>query len=133
MADAVTSKVVFDGFVRHVVKITNVSDGTGESDVIKVDKSTLTGPQPGVEPGALAVDWIEYSIQGFSSVRLEWDHNTDDVLALLAAGNGFLDWKSQGRNQDPKTTGGTGDVLVTTAGAVSGATYDITICFRKKQ
>lgn len=133
MPDSVATKVVFDGFVKHVKRFTNSSDGSGESDVLKVDKSGLTGPQPGVEPGSLALEWIEWSIQGFTSVLLEWDHDTDDRIVLLAPGNGYLDFRDVGRNQDPKSAGGTGDVLLTTAGAINGATYDITVCFRKKQ
>ena len=39
MADAVTSQTLSDGDRIAVVKFTNISDGTGESSVAKVDKS----------------------------------------------------------------------------------------------
>lgn len=133
MADTVDTVVIANTTVIHESRITNVSDGTGESAVIKVDKSTLTGPQPGVEPGSLALESIRWSIQGFSSVRLFWDHTTDDEIMVLGSGNGYADFKSSGRLQDPKSAGQTGDVLLTTAGAISGATYDITMRYRKKQ
>ena len=42
MADAVTSTTVLDGDKDFIVQLTNVSDGTGESAVAKVDVSTLT-------------------------------------------------------------------------------------------
>ena len=45
MADAVTSQTIQDGVKNVVMKFTNISDGTGESAVAKVDVSALTaGP-----------------------------------------------------------------------------------------
>ena len=41
MADAVTSQTIVDGDKHVVMKFTNVSDGTGESAVTKVDVSGL--------------------------------------------------------------------------------------------
>ena len=41
MADAVTSQTIIDGSKTAVLKFTNISDGTGESDVVKVDVSAL--------------------------------------------------------------------------------------------
>ena len=43
MADIVTSQVITDiSGVKFVAKLTNFSDGSGETDVIKVDASTTT-------------------------------------------------------------------------------------------
>ena len=41
MADAVTSQTIIDGQKTVVMKFTNISDGTGESAVTKVDVSAL--------------------------------------------------------------------------------------------
>ena len=41
MADAVTSQTIIDGPNKAVMKFTNISDGTGESAVVKVDVSAL--------------------------------------------------------------------------------------------
>ena len=41
MADAVATQVLFDGTRRAILKFTNISDGAGESGVVKVDVSTL--------------------------------------------------------------------------------------------
>ena len=43
MADAVTSQTLADGPRNVVMKFTNVSDGTGEAAVTKVDVSALAG------------------------------------------------------------------------------------------
>ena len=41
MADAVTSQTLIDGDLYAVMKFTNISDGSGESAVTKVDVSAL--------------------------------------------------------------------------------------------
>jgi hypothetical protein len=47
MADAVTSQTIQDGEKTAIVKFTNVSDGTGESAVKKVDVSALANNSAG--------------------------------------------------------------------------------------
>ena len=133
MADTVTSNVLFNLPSRYVIELTNVSDGTGESAVIKVDRSTLIGPT-GAIPTSLVVEEIQWSIQGFSSVKLYWDHSSDSTIAILAAGNGYVSFKDFTGLVDPTSNASAsdGDILLTTAGAVSGATYTITIVFRLK-
>lgn len=43
MADAVTTQTIHDSVVRAVVNLTNTSDGTGETNVLKVNAAALTG------------------------------------------------------------------------------------------
>ena len=130
MADAVTTLVTNNGPLNYQARFTNISDGTGESAVIKIDKSTLAN-ELGVEPRQLDIIRIQWSIQGFSSVRILWDHTTDDTAQVLAVGNGFRDYADSNELADPRSAGGTGDLLFTTAGAVSGATYDILLWVKK--
>lgn len=127
MADLVDIKYISKGPRYATARLTNISDGTGESLVKKIDISGLTlGPGP-VVPTNLSVKEIQWSIQGFTSVRLFWDHTTPDLIDVMAAGNGYLEYGMLGMLSDPGTAGGTGSILLTTAGAVSDATYDITI------
>lgn len=130
MADSVDVLPIFVGKRRAAYRFTNVSDGTGENAVAKIDISTLTGPN-GAAVTKTVVEQMEWSMQGFTSVRLFWDHTTDDEIAVLS-GSGFKDYREYGGLVDPASTGGTGDILLTTAGAASGATYDITITLRLK-
>lgn len=123
MPDVVDTAVLESTPDRIVVRLTNVSDATGESAVVKIDKSTLVANN-GLEPRDLIVDEMEWNIQGFTSVRLFWDHTTDDELAVLT-GTGYRQYWSDGGLKDPRSAGGTGDIVLTTAGAASGATYDI--------
>lgn len=128
MTDTVDTKVVHNGRY-YVVHLQNRSDSTGESGVTKVDISGLRTPN-GAVCTKTAVDRIEYSISGMT-VRLDWDHDTDDEIATLG-GSGALDWSASGGNVDPVSAGGTGDIKLTTAGQVSGSTYDITLYIRPK-
>lgn len=130
MADTVDSIVLFAGTKRRAVRLLNISDGTGESGVVKIDKSALTGPD-GTEPTKLVIEEVVWNVNGFTSVRLYWDHTTDDE-AIVLSGAGSRDYTSVGGLQDPGSAGDTGDIILTTAGAVSGATYDITIIVRLK-
>lgn len=130
MADAVDQKTLYSGKRYHIVHRTNRSDGTGESAVTVVDISTLTDAN-GVACNYSVVDRIEYSVWGFNYVVLDWDHTTDDEIATLS-GQGVIDWTEMGGKVDPKSAGGTGDILLTTDGGADGSGYDITLYVRPK-
>lgn len=133
MADTVDVKVLRNplsqGGRHYVVRCTNESDGTGESGVAKIDISALTLGSVNAAPTYCTIDRIVGHVSGFNYVVLRWDHTTDDEIAVLR-GNFDLDWTDVGGQTDPKTSGGTGDVLLTTDGAFDGASYDITIYTR---
>ncbi len=125
MADAVTSRVIFSGKKKYAIQLTCISDGTGEAAVIKVDISTLTG-MSGNAVTKCYIEEIQWDVQGFTSVRLLWDHTTDDIAKVLT-GRGSVSYRDIGYLRDPVSAGGTGDLLLTSIGAASGATYDITV------
>lgn len=140
MADAVTARVIADTKTHYVVHLTNISDGTGESAVVKADKSAIGVASDGAEAASLDIEQVRWAIQGFTSVRVLWDHTTDDV-GLVLCGSGYDDFRGleggvsglikTGGLLDPRSTGATGDILLTTNGGSSGATYDITLWLRK--
>ena len=132
MADAVTSTVMNDGMRNYSIKMTNFSDGTGESAVKKIDISTLAGPVNATAPSCFAIKSVQYDIGGFQAVKILFDATTDDVGLLLTAGQGFLDYESDNHIVDPKSTGTTGDIMLTTVGAAADASYDITLNLIKK-
>ena len=129
MADTVNTNVIWAGKRKRVVQFTNRSDGTGESAVVKVDKSAITGPD-GTEPTKIAIEKIVFAIEGMS-VRLDFDHDTDDEIVTLV-GQGEFDWTEYGGLVDPASAGGTGDILFTTNGHTAGDSYDITLFLRLK-
>lgn len=130
MADVVDQKTIYSGRRYHTVHRNNQSDGTGEANQTVVDISTLTDAFGRVCDYSV-VDRIEYSVWGFNYVVLKWDHTTDDEIAILS-GQGVLDWTEFGGKVDPKSAGGTGDILLTTDGGADGSGYDITLTIRQK-
>ena len=58
MADAVTSQTIVDTEKRVVMKFTNLSDGSGESAVKKVDVSALTSHPDGTACSQVTIDQI---------------------------------------------------------------------------
>lgn len=143
MADVPATHVLSNTDDKYAVHLVCVSDGTGESAVIKVDKSTLLAPPVGTaaaaEPASLDIEQVRWAIQGFSSVRLLWDHTTDDT-AMCLTGSGYEDFRGERGMEgnrtpkglaDPRSSGGAGDLLLTSVGGASGATYDITLWLKK--
>lgn len=131
MADTVTTKTLFNSPRKLVVNITNLSDGTGESNVVKVDKSAFTGPN-GSEPTKLVIEKIVYDVSSMR-VLLTWDQTSDETIAVLQ-GDGTIDWYKSGKHGGNvgANTGGTGDILLTTANHAVGDGYNITLYLRKK-
>ena len=127
MADAVTTNILRSQTRgrRYAVHLTGISDGTGETNVVKVDKSTLTDPS-GAEPGRFGIVSVRWNVQNFTYVKVSTDHTTDDTMLVLT-GNGYDCFEEYGALYDPNSAGGTGDLLLSTVGPTSGATYDITI------
>lgn len=130
MADTVNTQVIRDGGRRYVVHLTNESDGTGESAVSKIDISGINTPD-GSTPTYTVVERVDGVVVGSGRVVLEWDHTTNDEIAVCA-GSFFHDWSESGGLVDPQSSGGTGDIVLTTSGFASGDGYDITITLRAK-
>ena len=128
MADAVTSQARETG-LGQIIHLTNLCDTTGESGVVKVDKSAAIFPD-GTAVGKLAIEKVQYSVQGFTYVKIAFDHTTDDTALILAPGSTVLDFTELGGVVDPDSAGGTGDIVLTTVGNSAGDTYDITLHVR---
>ena len=120
MADAVTTQVLVDGPKTAVLKFTNVSDGTGESAVAKVDVSTLADT-----PSKVKIMQAWFTTDGMS-VDVLFDA-TANVLAFTAPAGltEHLDFRSFGGIQNNAGTGVTGDILFTTRNHTLGDTYSI--------
>jgi hypothetical protein len=143
MAEAVTSRWVYptnwDGSTystgqlnkSHVLRLTNLCDGTGESAVVKINISDHLS-EGGTTATVIVIEKIEFSVQGFTTVTLLFDHTTDVVAAILVDTEfGVKDWSKVGGIVD-NGSGGAGDLLLTTTGDTAGDTYDITITYRAK-
>ena len=127
MADAVTSQTIIDGERNCVMKFTNVSDGTGESAVAKVDVSALAANSAGTSCSEVRVMRISHAIVGMS-VQLFLNATSNVLLMELAeSSNGHMDFKDFGGLPNNAGSGKTGDILFTTKGHSSGDTYSIVL------
>ena len=126
MADAVTSQTVFDGDREAVMKFTNISDGTGEAAVLKVDVSALSPSLAGKACDGVTLDRIHASINGMS-VAVLWDATADVPAVILAPGMYTFDHGKRVQLPNDAGAGKTGDVAFTTIGASAGDTYSIVL------
>ena len=118
MADAVSTSTLLSGSYKKILCFNNVSDGTGESAVNKVDISTLQG-----NPSSVKINRLWFACSGLQ-VRILFDHTTDDTVLVLD-GSGHFDFRTFGGLQDPKSTGGTGDILFTTINHTANDSYTV--------
>ena len=126
MADTVTSQTIQDGARRVTMSFTNVSDGTGESAVKKVDVSALeSDPMTGKACSTVAIESVWFSTLGMS-VKLLWDADTDVLaLHLPADYSDSLDMSEFSGLNNNAGTGVTGDIMFTTVGHTSGDAYTV--------
>jgi len=136
MADAVTSQTLVDGGKTAIIKLTNISDGTGESAVKKVDVSALTSNSNGDACTRVSITQVWYDIGGLR-VSLDFDASSNVVGLVLggsaAAGTtmGYMDFRSFGGITNNAGSGINGDLLLTTTGHTSGDHYTIILKLSK--
>jgi len=126
MPDAVTTQILHDGPRLAIVKLTNLSDGSGEAAVTKVDISTLSGA-----PDEVRLEEVEYHTSGMGVVLL-WDADTDvPIVSIGADGNGCLKPDVPIRNN--AGAGKTGDIKLTTTGATLNDAYTLILRLSKRK
>jgi hypothetical protein len=127
MADAVASQTILDGERLFIGKFTNISDGTGESAVVKIDVSTLAANSFGLACNGVKINKIYGTTHGME-VRILWDATTDVFAWQIPQNSNYLmDLSSFGGIPNNAGAGSTGDVLFTTADASSGDMYSIVL------
>lgn len=125
MADTVTARVLHDGPRNVIVKLTSLSDGTGETAVTKVNVADLIPTC-----AKLRVDKIEYDISGMQCTLL-WEATPNETIMTLSSGQGSLCFHKQG-GLNIKGVGATGNILLTTISAGNNDTYSIILHLVKK-
>ena len=127
MADAVASQTILDGERLFIGKFTNISDGTGETGVVKIDVSTLARNASGLACNGVKINKIWASTHGLE-VQILWDATTD-VFAWMIPQQTFyeMEFDCFGGLSNNAGAGVTGDVLFTTADASAGDMYTIVL------
>jgi hypothetical protein len=130
MADIISTQIITDtSGVKFVTKLTNFSDGSGETNSLKVDASASTFM---TEDGNRKISKVYYSINTAnpkSAVELIWDGATA-ATALLLSGQGFFDFRTAGNEIPNNATSPNGDVLLSTKNFANGDNYSLVIEFR---
>jgi hypothetical protein len=127
MADAVTSQTLLDGERLAIMKFTNISDGTGETAVTKVNVSTLTASSSGKTCTGVTVTKITSVCHGME-VRMYWDASTDVPFFLSTVNTNYEnDFSNFGGITNNAGTGKNGNIVFSTSDASSGDTYTVVL------
>lgn len=131
MADAVTSQTLLDGERLAIMKFTNISDGTGETAVTKVNVSSLAKSASGKACTAVSVLKIT-SVSHGMEVRMLWDADTDVPFFLSTINTNYCnDFSSFGGITNNAGTGKNGNIVFSTADQSSGDTYTVVLEMQK--
>ena len=127
MADAVATQTIFDGERMAIQKFTNISDGTGENKVLKVDVSALLPNNLGIACDAVTITKIHASTHGMEVV-MYWDATTDVVIQTIPQNSQYsFDFEKFGGLTNNAGAGKTGNILFSTQDASAGDAYTITL------
>ena len=125
MADAVATQILFDGERLAIMKFTNISDGTGETKVTKVDVSTLTPSSFSKACDGVTITKIHAMTHGME-VDMYWDATTDVFITSVPQQQMYsMDLTQFGGLWNNAGAGKNGDVQFSTRDASAGDTYMI--------
>ena len=124
MANTVTKRVLASTTKRYIFFLTVQSDGSEETDLVLADLSALVDV-----PTKCALRKLEYAgkVNAAATIAGEWDHTTDDLAFFFKGSSDKTDWCFHEGDgvMDPASTGGTGDLLLTTTGLDSGDWFSL--------
>ena len=130
MADIVSTQVLSDtSGVKYVAKMTNISDGSGESLVKKIDASSATFMTEDGSRKIAKIWWSVNTTKSNASVELVWGGETN-ATAMLLNGQGYWYLRTAGNEIINNATTPTGYVLLSTRDFVVGDNYTILVEFR---
>ena len=134
MADVVTSQTIVDTVgTKNVMKFTNISDGSGETLVTKMDASALNFMTEDAERVLAKIYWSVNTTNGKSGVEIFFagsgDNAANGTIGFFS-GRGFHEYFTAG-NSIPNNatltanTSPAGDILLSTKGFVAGDNYTL--------
>ena len=127
MADAVTSQTLLDGERLFIAKFTNISDGTGETAVTKIDVATLAANSFGLACNGVKINKIWANTHGME-IRILWDATTDQFAWMIPQNSTYnMDFSSFGGIPNNAGAGKTGNIAFSTADASAGDMYTIVL------
>jgi len=133
MADTVSVLEIADtSGVKYVAKLTNISDGTGESLVEKITAVNETFMSADGNRKIARVNWSVNTLNRNGAVELIWEGGTSEgnATAVVLSGQGVWDFRTPGNEITNNATSPTGDLLLSTKNFTAGDSYTIVIEFR---
>ena len=136
MADTVTSQTMIDtAGTKTVMKFTNISDGSGETLVTKMDASALTHMSEDATKSITKIWWNCNTQSSNAGVQVIWagsGTSAANATAMFLSGQGYWDLYTEGNsilnNATLETsTSPAGDILFSTKGFTTSDTYTIII------
>ena len=127
MADTVASQTLFDGERKAIMKFTNSSDGTGETNVVKVNPALLSPSAAGGACDAVTITKITALTHGMEVV-LKWKANTPVIIETIPQNNSYQqDYENIGGLTNNAGTGKDGAITFSTLDASAGDTYTVVL------
>lgn len=120
MADTVAVIKLRDTADQAAYLLCNASDGTGETNIQKIDISAIA-----MAAGRVRIKKLRWACDGMQAI-VKFNHTTPDT-AIICAGFGEIAEVKDAPIYDPASAGGTGDIQITTAGQSAGDGYTIYI------
>lgn len=127
MPDAVTSQTLVDNNTTAIVLLTNISDGTGESLVTKVNVANLAANALGQACTGVSIQKIHTACHGME-FRLFWGASSNVFFFGSAQNSQYtFDFSNFGGLRNNAGTGKTGNILLSTADQTAGDTYTVVL------
>ena len=125
MANTLTSQTILDGERLAIIKVTGAVD-TAETDVIKVDVSTLN-PKGGLTCTGCKLNRVWSQTHGLE-VTMSWAATAPVMIITIPQNDNYLmDYSSFGGIPNNAGAGKTGDITFTTLDVSAGDTYSIVL------
>ena len=116
-----------DGERIAIMKFTNISDGTGETLVTKVNVANLAPSGAGKPCTGVIVSKISSVCHGLE-VRMYWDATTDVPFFLSTINTNYMnDFSNFGGITNNAGAGKTGNIAFSTADQSAGDTYTVVL------
>lgn len=127
MADAVASQTIMDGERVAIMKFTNSSDGTGETNVVKVNPASLNPSAAGGACDGVTITKITALTHGME-IQLKWKATTPVVIETIPQNNAYTqDYSQIGGLINNAGAGKDGAITFTTLDASAGDTYSVVL------
>jgi hypothetical protein len=125
MANTLTSQTILDGERLAIIKVTGAVD-TAETDVVKVDVSTLSS-RGGLTCTGCKLNRVWSQTHGLE-VTMSWAATTPVMIITIPQNDNYLmDYSSFGGIPNNAGAGKTGDITFTTLDVAAGDTYSIVL------